>query len=226
MVHQSAMKAVQSLLMLRRTSGIESIHIFCGLQYKTRAVCSFRCNMLERGGQQLTANGNTRRRYSAWPFRDIPGIQLVLIAHTTGPQLSYCKQKECFDNRGGLPQKHIFVPRPRVRRRAVEIKLQTSFQGRSSSLRNLSFVELLSIAEQNWPSDHLQQFARLGLCTDCFDASAAAFQVELKELANPSVAPISEQPYAGRDYSCAPERCNGALTRVSVLCCALCLEMV
>ena len=43
----------------------------------------------------------------------------------------------------------------------------------------------------------------------------AAWEVELRELVNPSLTKISDSPSSGRDQTCAPDGCIGVLTRVS-----------
>ena len=45
--------------------------------------------------------------------------------------------------------------------------------------------------------------------------SHKAWEVELRELVNPSLVVISDQPTSGRDETCAPDQCRGHLTRVS-----------
>lgn len=43
--------------------------------------------------------------------------------------------------------------------------------------------------------------------------NVSAFEVELKELVNPSLARVTDEPFSGLDRSCAPAGCKGILTR-------------
>ena len=48
-----------------------------------------------------------------------------------------------------------------------------------------------------------------------FRLPPAAWEVELKELVNPSLVKVSDSSSSGRDLTCAPDGCIGVLTRVS-----------
>lgn len=50
-------------------------------------------------------------------------------------------------------------------------------------------------------------------------AHSTGWEVELRELVDPSVARLSDKPYRGRDKACAPDGCRGHLTRVSYFLC-------
>lgn len=59
-------------------------------------------------------------------------------------------------------------------------------------------------------------FSPLHVMTCDFHAHCTALEVELKELVNPSVARLTDEPFRGRDQTCAPDGCRGQLTRVSL----------
>lgn len=85
------------------------------------------------------------------------------------------------------------------------------------SPRVLSFKRETHLTPVN-SAFYIQTFAAFFDCCRCsffVHSTCTALTVELNELSNPAVTIVADQPYRGRDLSCAPEGCKGILTRVS-----------